>query len=214
MFTGIVAAVAAVESVSSAAGGGSRLRVVRPDSWTDVATGESVAVSGVCLTVLPERASGGFLAFDVSPETLRRSTLAALRTGATVNLERALAAGDRLGGHVVSGHVDATTAVVRVSEDGAFRTMTFRLDDGFGRYVVEKGSIALDGVSLTVAALRDEDFDVALVPHTWESTTLGTRRAGDRVNVEVDVLGKYVERILGLDRDTARDARLARLLAP
>lgn len=212
MFTGIVAAVVAVDALE-ASSGGSRLRLARPPGWDDLIPGESIAVSGVCLTALSGVEKGGPLGFDVSPETLRRSTLGALRPGARVNLERALAAGDRLGGHVVSGHVDATTTLTGVVTQGDFRTVTFALDAAFARYVVEKGSIALDGISLTVASLRDGAFDVAVVPRTWDATTLPHRRPGERVNVEVDVLGKYVERILGLDTDAALDARLARLLA-
>lgn len=213
MFTGIVSAVAAVTSMTSR-GAGALLAVERPLGWNDVAAGESIAVSGVCLTALP--GEGGPLAFDVSPETLRRSTLGGLRGGMRVNLERALAVGDRFGGHVVAGHVDDTTPVTRIVRDGEFWTFTFGLDPAWSRYVIEKGSIALDGVSLTVADLRSRELDVAIVPHTYSGTTLGERRPGDRVNVEVDMLGKYVERILGTRAPgpprPERDERLERLL--
>lgn len=210
MFTGIVTAVANVESLD-ARSGGALLSIHEPAGFGDVAVGESIAISGVCLTVLPPL--GGSLRFDVSPETLSRSTLGRLRQGARVNLERALAAGDRFGGHVVAGHVDATTAIRSVAEEGGFRTISFALGADWSRYVVEKGSIALDGVSLTVARLRDGDFDVAVVPHTLEATTLGGAKPGAVVNVEVDVLGKYVERILGVASGASVDERLRRLLA-
>ena len=213
MFTGIVSAVAPVLSHASR-GRGTLLTLARPSSYEEIAVGESIAVSGVCLTVLP--GSGGPLTFDLSPETLDRSTLRGLKTGDRVNLERALQVGDRFGGHVVSGHVDATTSLARVTNLGEFSTFTFALDDAFSRYVVEKGSIALDGVSLTIASLGPREFEVALVPHTLAQTTLGALRPGSRVNVEVDLIGKYVERMLGerkLDSSGLRDDRLRQLLS-
>ena len=212
MFTGLVSAVVRVVSVETGSSG-SRLTVGRPASYESIAAGESIAVSGVCLTAL---ASGGAesLAFEVSPETLRRSTLGSLRRDDRVNLERALLASDRLGGHIVAGHVDATTLVAAIRDEGAFRTFTFALGADWARYVVEKGSIALDGISLTVASLAEGRFDVAVIPHTFEGTTLSDRSPGDPVNVEVDVLGKYVERLLGLAASPeGADERLRRLLA-
>lgn len=210
MFTGIVSHRAKVLAVE-ARGAGSLLTVERPAEWR-METGESVSVSGVCLTALEAGASP--LLFDVSPETLRRSTLGALRAGGTVNLERALAAGDRLGGHVVSGHVDATTPLLGARDEGEFSTFTFALGEEWGKYVVEKGSIALDGISLTVAALRSDAFDVAVIPETLRRTTLGGKAPGAPVNVEVDLLGKYVERILlAWKGEDGRDDRLRRLLA-
>jgi len=212
VFTGLVAATSKVRSLESRASG-THVSIEKPSGWNDVAEGESLAVSGVCLTVLP----GGTreeLRFDVSPETLARSTLGALRTGHRVNLERALAAGDRFGGHLVAGHVDATTRVTRIAPSGDFWTISFELGAAWARYVVEKGSIALDGISLTVAALRDREFDVAVIPHTLNATALGDRKVGDLVNVEVDVLGKYVERILeGRLAAVSRDDRLRELLS-
>jgi riboflavin synthase len=214
MFTGIVAAVSRTVSVETRSSG-AVFSLERPAGWDDVRQGESICVSGVCLTVLPGIPGEENIVFDVSPETLRRSTLGSLRPGSRVNLERALAASDRFGGHVVAGHVDATTQVAAVVRSGDFWTFTFALSPDWARYVVEKGSIALDGVSLTVASLSASSFDVAVVPHTYSATTLGERKAGELVNVEVDVLGKYVERILKdrLDVDTvARDERLRALL--
>jgi riboflavin synthase len=210
MFTGIVSHRARVLSVDVRSAG-SILTVERPAEWR-LDTGESVSVSGVCLTALEPGAA--HLVFDVSPETLRRSTLGALRAGGLVNLERALAAGDRMGGHVVSGHVDATTRILEAREEGEFSTFAFALGEEWARYVVEKGSIALDGISFTVATLRSGSFDVAIIPETLRRTTLGGKSPGALVNVEVDILGKYVERILAAWRDDrGRDDRLRSLLA-
>ena len=212
MFTGLVAATARVRSLELRASG-SLLSIDRPAGWNDVVAGESMAVSGVCLTALPGGAGDG-LGFDVSPETLARSTLGALRPGGRVNLERALAAGERFGGHLVAGHVDGTTAVTRIVPSGDFWTVSFALDPAWARYVVEKGSVALDGISLTVAALGARSFDVAVIPHTWNATALSDRKVGDLVNVEVDVLGKYVERILeGRLAAASKDDRLRELLS-
>jgi riboflavin synthase len=209
VFTGLVSATARVLSAAPH-GAGSLLVVERPATYADAKEGESISVSGVCLTVTP--GEGSALAFDVSPETLRRTTLGRLQRGGRVNLERALAAGDRFGGHVVSGHVDATTSVKRVARTGDFVTFTFALEASWARYVVEKGSVALDGISLTVAELRSRELDVAVIPHTLSETTLSDRGPGDDVNVEVDMLAKYVERLLEARRGTDEDRRLARLL--
>ena len=195
MFTGLIEAVTRVTAVDSGASGGS-LSVERPAAWDDVVVGESIAVSGACLTVLPGTGARSVLRFDVSPETFRRTTLGELRSGDPVNLERALPVGGRLGGHIVAGHVDATTRLLRLARSGAFWTVTFEVGPAWDRYVVEKGSIALDGVSLTVAAVREGELDVAVIPRTLEATTLGRLRPGARVNVEVDVLAKYVERLV------------------
>jgi len=195
VFTGLVEAVVEVRAVGRRAGG-ALLDVERPATFGDVARGESISVSGVCLTAVPG-VEAGRLRFDVSAETLERSTLGALRPGDAVNLERALAVGGRLGGHVVQGHVDATAPVTRLERSGEFWTLGVRLDPSFARYVVEKESVALDGVSLTVASLAEEELTVAVIPETFRATTLGRRRAGALLNVEVDVLAKYVERLLG-----------------
>ncbi len=211
MFTGLVEAAAKVRSIGRRAGG-ALLEVERPPAFGDVARGESISVSGVCLTAVPGD-EGGLLRFDVSAETLERSTLGALRPGDAVNLERAVAAGGRMGGHVVQGHVDATTPVTRLEQSGDFWILGARLDPSFARYVVEKGSVALDGVSLTVASLTEEELTVAVIPETFRATTLGRRRPGDLLNVEVDVLAKYVERLLGRAVPAASaDDRLRALL--
>jgi len=176
VFTGIISASARVLSRRSSASGGV-LTVEGPAAYADVAPGESIAVSGVCLTVVPP-VDAKALAFDLSPETLARTTLGQLGPGDAVNLERALAASDRLGGHVVAGHVDGTSEVLGVREAGDSWTFTFSLPAPLARYAVEKGSIAVDGISLTVAALREGSFDVAVIPHTFRETTLGARRPG------------------------------------
>lgn len=215
MFTGLVSATAKVVARRSSPGGGV-LSVERPAACAGAALGESIAVSGVCLTVVPPL-DPKILTFDVSPETIARSTLGGLETGARVNLERALLPTDRLGGHVVAGHVDGTAEVLSVERAGDSWTFSFALPAALARYAVEKGSIAVDGISLTIAQLRDGSFDVAVIPHTFAHTTLGDRKPGDRVNLEVDLLGKYVERLLAArlgDADAlARDERLKQLLA-
>jgi riboflavin synthase len=155
--------------------------------------GDSVAVNGVCLTAVEVR--NGTLAFDAVPETLARSALGRLDAGSAVNLEPALRAGDPLGGHVVQGHVDGVGRVRSVEPEGAGRRVWFDLESALLRYTVEKGSIAVDGVALTIAALDGAGFAVALIPHTLAETTFDVLKPGDEVNVEVDVLAKYVERL-------------------
>lgn len=209
MFTGLVSAVSRVVSLRSGTAG-AVLAVERPPDFGDAAVGESIAVSGVCLTVVPPAAPGEPLCFDVSPETLSRSALGGLSPGASVNLERALRAADRLGGHVVAGHVDGTAQVLEVERSGESWTFTFSLPAALARYAVEKGSISVDGISLTIAALHEASFDVAVIPHTFTATTLGERKPGDLVNLEVDVLGKYVERLLAARLADTREAAEAR----
>jgi riboflavin synthase alpha subunit len=160
------------------------------------AVGDSVAVNGVCLTAV--EVDRGAFAFDAVPETLRRSTFGSLEVGDLVNLEPALRAGEPLGGHVVQGHVDGVGRVRSVQPEGEGARMWIDAPDPVLRLCVEKGSVAVDGVSLTVAELDDRGFAVALVPHTRSATTLGDRRAGDEVNLEADVLAKYVERLLAV----------------
>jgi riboflavin synthase len=215
VFTGLISAVSRVVSLRSGTAG-AVLAIERPPEFGDVAVGESIAVSGVCLTVVPPAAPGQPLCFDVSRETLSRSALGGLSPGAGVNLERALRVSDRLGGHVVAGHVDGTAEVLGVGRSGESWTFRFSLPVALARYAVEKGSISVDGISLTIAALREGSFDVAVIPHTFAATTLGKCKPGDLVNLEVDVLGKYVERLLAArlgDPDAeARDERLKQLL--
>jgi riboflavin synthase len=193
MFTGLVETMGRVAEVSRR-GGALRLGIASSLPVADMREGESVAVDGVCLTVVALRGDR-FLA-DVVPETLRRSTLAEVRPGRQVNLERALRLGDRLGGHLVQGHVDATAPLRAVHRRGGDYRLEVALVDEIRPYVAFKGSVALQGVSLTVAAVGPEGFEVALVPETLERTTLGSLGRGDRLNVEVDLLARYLERLL------------------
>jgi riboflavin synthase len=181
VFTGIVREVGRIASFD-----GSRLVV---DAETEAAAGDSVAIAGVCLTALAD--SGSRLAFDVVPETLARTTLGRLSAGDPINVEPALRAGEPLGGHYVQGHVDGIGRVRAVGDP-----VWIDAPADLARYIVEKGSIAVDGVSLTVAAVDDGGFAVALIPHTLAATTLGHLEPGDEVNLETDVLAKYVERLL------------------
>jgi riboflavin synthase len=191
MFTGLVEGTGVVRAVEPRTDG-ARLRV-ETALGGELSPGDSVAVGGVCLTAV-EADRGGFAA-DVVAETLRRSALGALRAGALVNLELPLRASDRLGGHLVQGHVDGVGAVDAAREEGVGRVLRIVAPAELLRYVVEKGSIAVDGVSLTVAGVYDEAFEVALIPETLERTTLGALAPGDAVNLEVDVLAKYVEKL-------------------
>lgn len=191
VFTGLIQNVATVIFP-----GRRRLVVQRPVAWVGeeaVVVGESIAVNGCCLTVLPDFDD---LAFDLSPETLARTTLGSLESGARVNLERSVRPNDRLGGHFVQGHVDATALVRAVYEEDNARVLKIAVPEGSGRYLIDKGSIALDGVSLTVVRPRDDEFEVWLVPHTLAETNLGDRTPGDRMNVELDLVAKYVERFV------------------
>ena len=197
MFTGIVKERGRVAALNGG-GDGIRLVVEAPATAPSVAVGDSVAVNGVCLTAV--EAGDGTLAFDAVPETLACTSLGRLEAGAPVNLEPALRAGEPLGGHVMQGHVDGLAGVRSVEPEGEGSRIWFDVPPDLRRYTVEKGSIAVDGVSLTVAALDDEGFAVALIPHTLAETTLGALAAGDEVNLEVDVLAKYVERLVTMAR--------------
>ena len=167
-----------------------------PVVTSDAGHGDSIAVNGVCLTVIdPDGATGGTFTVELVPETLSRTSLAAVVPGTAVNLERALAAGGRLGGHIVQGHVDGVAVLQSRAPAERSDELRFSLPADLARYVVEKGSITVDGVSLTVAAVGDDWFSVALIPTTLAHTTLGVRRPGDTVNIEVDVVAKYVERL-------------------
>jgi riboflavin synthase len=191
MFTGLVQATGVVRAIEPGPDG-ARVRV-ETALGRELLPGDSVAVSGVCLTAV--EADRGSFAADVVAETLRRSALGALRPGARVNLELPLRAGDRLGGHLVQGHVDGVGTVDAAREEGLGRVLRIAAPAELLRYVVEKGSIAVDGVSLTVAEVDDEAFEVALIPETLERTTLAAVAPGDAVNLEVDVLAKYVEKL-------------------
>jgi riboflavin synthase len=198
MFTGIVEERGTVRSVNP-----HRLvigsRTVVEDSRVD----SSVSVSGVCLTVVEN--DGGNLSFDVTPETLARSSLGGLAEGAMVNLERPVTLATRLGGHLVQGHVDGIGRIERVEPNEAGASMVIRADRDIMRYVVEKGSITVDGVSLTVASRDPGMFSIALIPHTLEVTTLGTAETGDPVNLEADVIAKYIEGFLREEKEQGNE---------
>lgn len=172
-----------------------RIALRGPVVTSDARHGDSIAVNGVCLTVVT--VSDGVFTADVMVETLRRTSLGELRPGDPVNLERSAALGARLGGHLVQGHVDGVARVLSREHTEQWDIVRFSLPEGLGRYLVEKGSITVDGVSLTVVSVTDDAFEVSLIPTTLALTTLGTKRVGDPVNLEVDVIAKYVEKMLG-----------------
>jgi riboflavin synthase len=198
VFTGIVQGMGSVTSVERS-GEGSVLRVATP-LGAELRAGDSIAVNGVCLTAT-EVAEGSFAA-EVMNLTLERTSLAAVSDGASVNLELPLRAADRLGGHVVQGHVDGVGRVTAIAEDGFARRVTIEAPADVLRYVVAKGSIAIDGVSLTAAEVDQRSVTVSLIPETLERTTLGRARPGTLVNLEVDVLAKYVEKLIGAERSS------------
>jgi riboflavin synthase len=193
MFTGIIEVVGRVEDLRSEAGS-VRLVVSAPDVAAEVRIGDSIAVNGACLTVTAT--GGNSLSFDAVAETIEKTALAELRVGAQVNVERAMRAGARLDGHIVQGHVDGTGTVRSLERSGEDVRLAIDCDPGFAELLVEKGSVAIEGVSLTVVDVEARGFDVALIPHTLSVTTLGGLAPGRRVNLEADVLGKYVKRHL------------------
>jgi riboflavin synthase len=192
VFTGLVADLGTVAEVNATTDG-VRLAILSPLAG-ELSDGDSIAVNGVCLTAVG--VDGDRFAADVMNETLRRSSLAEVAAGAQVNLELPVKADDRLGGHIVQGHVDGVGAIRETREDGFARVVTIAADADTLRYVVEKGSIAVDGVSLTVTRVDEESFDVSLIPETLERTNLGAARPGAPVNLEVDILAKYVEKLV------------------
>ena len=193
MFTGIIEATGRVTR-SEPQGGDLCLGIVAPDfDASDVALGDSIAVSGCCLTVVARE--GDTLAFDISNESLSLTTLGDLGVGDRVNLEKALRLSDRLGGHLVSGHVDGIGSIVSVGSDARSQRWILEAPPALARYIAAKGSVCVDGVSLTVNTVDGARFGVNLIPHTVEHTTFGDRRTGDRVNLEIDMLARYVERL-------------------
>jgi riboflavin synthase len=192
VFTGIVAGMGRIEGVDRSLDG-VRLTVATPLAG-ELSSGDSIAVNGVCLTAAS--ITGTSFVAEVMNETLAKTSLREAGVGAEVNLELPLRASDRLGGHVVQGHVDGLGTVAGVAEDGFARRVKIDAPDGVLRYIVEKGSVAVDGVSLTVVSVDDESFEVSLIPETLERTSLGRARPGTRVNLEVDVIAKYVEKTL------------------
>ncbi len=205
MFTGIIQGKGEIIAVRPM-GKGKVFSIKADFMLDDPAEGESIAVNGVCLTAR-EINDRIFLA-DVSPESLSRTGLGDLSVGKTVNLERALRLSDRLGGHLVSGHVDAVSEVISRKKLGEFTIFTFNIPANLARYIVEKGSITIDGISLTVNSCTEQEFTVSIIPHTLEITSLGGLKAGDKVNLEVDIIGKYVEKLLQLDSGADKVTKL------
>lgn len=198
MFTGIIEELGRIEAIEPA-GDDLRLTVTGPVVTSDAAPGDSIAVNGVCLTVteLGTTAGQGWFAADVMPETLTHSSLGVLEAGSPVNLERAVRVDARLGGHIVQGHVDGVGRIAQRTPGDRWEVVRVEIPAELARYVVHKGSITLDGVSLTVSGIGDAWLEVSLIPETLERTTLGTAAVGTPVNVEVDVLAKYVEKLTG-----------------
>ena len=194
MFTGLIEAVGEVAEVKPTPGG-FRLRLTS-DLAKDLTPGDSLSVNGVCLTVVA--ADGEGVHADISPETARVSSLGVLRRGSLVNLERPLRADARLGGHFVQGHVDAVGTVEDIRQDGDAWWVTIRFPPLLAPYIVRKGSIAVNGISLTVAGVDDRHFDVQVIPYTWDHTNMHVMKPGDQVNIECDILGKYVVRVAEL----------------
>ena len=203
MFTGLIEAVGEITEVKPTPGG-SRLRL-STSLAPQLSNGDSLAVSGVCLTVVSADPYG--VHADVAPETARITTLGAVKRGAVVNLERPLRADARLGGHFVQGHVDATGTIEELRQDGDSFWLTVRFPPSLAPLIVRKGSIAVDGVSLTVAGVDDRHFDVQIVPYTWEHTNFRTLRSGDQVNLECDILGKYVARMIEAAGNTPKPGK-------
>lgn len=199
MFTGIIEALGEVRELRQGAGAGQVRIASETLDFSDVRIGDSIAVNGVCLTVTGLRQQG-FVA-DVSSETLRLTTLHALRTGEAVNLEKALLASARLGGHLVSGHVDGVGELLDSRPEGEGRCLRFRLPGELARYVARKGSICIDGISLTVNAVDEDCFEVMIIPHTMAQTTMQDYRPGRAVNLEVDLIARYLERLLARGDD-------------
>ena len=200
MFTGLIEAVGQVAALKSAAGG-FRVRI-RTGLASSLSPGDSLAVNGVCLTVVT--VDDGEVQADIGPETARVTTLGSLRQDQSVNLERPMAADGRVGGHFVQGHVDGTGAVDQIRPDGDSHWLTVSFDRSLAPYFIRKGSVAVDGVSLTVAALGSNVFDVMIIPFTWANTALSSLKVHDRVNLECDMIGKYVARAVALAEEDGR----------
>ncbi|HEX8246635.1 MAG TPA: riboflavin synthase [Pyrinomonadaceae bacterium] len=199
MFTGIIEELGKISSLEKHAGG-ARIKISAEIVTKETREGDSIAVNGVCLTALD--VSAGSFAADVSEETLKISTLGVLKIGSVVNLERAVTPSTRLGGHIVQGHVDARGTFLAATKQGDFWTVRIGFSEEMARYLVYKGSISVEGISLTIAALTDSYFEIAVIPKTWELTNLSTLKPGDEVNLEADVIAKYVERILKFEKNS------------
>lgn len=191
MFTGIITDVGEVIGLEQQ--GDLRVRVKTSYETNGIDLGASVCCSGVCLTVVEKKA--GLLGFDVSGETLSRTNLGGWAEGSKINMERSLRVGDELGGHIITGHIDGVGEIISIVEDGGSKVFKFSYPDGLAKFIAEKGSVAINGTSLTVNGVADDGFDVNLVPHTQEMTIFGHASVGDKVNVEIDVLARYLDRM-------------------
>lgn len=205
MFTGIIEEVGTVKSIQKSAVS-SFIQINADTVLSDAHIGDSIAVNGVCLTVTD--LTGNYFQADVMNETLSRSSLGSLKNGSPVNLERAMSAQGRFGGHIVSGHIDGTGVISSVKQDGIALWYTINTDSEILRYIVEKGSIAIDGISLTVAKVTANDFSVSIIPHTAAQTVLNSKKTGDTVNLENDIIGKYVEKFLNPDEKKSEKSRI------
>ena len=194
MFTGLVEELGKVQSLTGS-GESYRLTVGAKKVLQDLAIGDSVAVNGACLTVVAK--SDNAFTVDVMPETARRTVIGTMHVGEGVNLERTLCLGDRLEGHLVAGHVEGVGRILHRQEDGNAVVFRIGCDKSLTHYIIEKGSVAVDGISLTVTAVEENSFSVSVIPHTAAVTTLGFKRVGDKVNVETDLIGKYIEKFVG-----------------
>ncbi len=196
MFTGIIEEIGTVKKIVR--GQKAYLEIQADKIFSDIHIGDSIAVNGVCLTVTSF--SGKVFTADVMNETFSRSSLGSLKTGSHVNLERAMSANGRFGGHIVSGHIDGTGKIINIKKDGNAVWYKISAGENIIKYTVEKGSIAIDGISLTVARVEKDNFSVSIIPHTSEETILSEKKLGDTVNLENDIIGKYVERFLNFDK--------------
>lgn len=204
MFTGIIEEMGKVKSVIHGIDS-AKIRVEAKKVLEDIQLGDSIAVNGTCLTVV-EFTAREFVA-DVMPETLNRTVLATLKSGDFVNLERALTLSSRLGGHIVSGHVDGMGKILAMEQHGNAILIKIEVNETLAKYTIEKGSVTIDGISLTVVETANTWFSVSIIPHTASVTTLGVKKSGDSVNIENDVIGKYVERLLGLQKSSATEEK-------
>lgn len=198
MFTGIIEEIGTVQRIES-----DKIHILAKTVLENTKIGDSIAVNGVCLTVV-HITSSSFTA-DVMPETLNRSSLGKLKNGSSVNLERAMAADGRFGGHIVSGHIDGIGTIQKITKDGNAVRYQIAAAKSVMRGIVEKGSIAIDGISLTVAAVQKDWFEISMIPHTWKETILKDKRVGEIVNLENDIIGKYVERLLSLEQEEEKN---------
>ena len=196
MFTGIIEEVGQIVEVKKGSNS-SRLSIAAKKLFDDIHLGDSIAVNGVCLTVTDFK--NNIFHADVMGETISKSSLGTLKKGSFVNLERAMQANGRFGGHIVSGHIDGTGTILEMKKDDIAVWISVKVPENIQRFIVEKGSVAIDGVSLTIAAVEKESFKVSVIPHTGENTILLTKKAGDIVNIENDIIGKYVEHIMNFD---------------